>query len=155
MAEPKGMIALTGARIITMKGEQVIENGESLTDGKHIKAVGSAGDVSIPKGAQVIDVTGKTIMPGIVDAHAHGSQASDEIIPEQNSEKLSRFIVGCNHDSRSIKRYHGNFCSQRNAKSGNKKSWPRIFSTGTILYGANMPGYTSHIDSFQRMKNFI
>ncbi|MGO2563672.1 MAG: amidohydrolase family protein, partial [Pseudoalteromonas nigrifaciens] len=80
MAEPKGMIALTGAKIITMDGEKVIENGVIITDGKHIKAIGTAADISIPKGAKVVDVTGKTIMPGIVDAHAHGSQASDEII---------------------------------------------------------------------------
>ncbi|MEI5604320.1 hypothetical protein, partial [Streptomyces brasiliscabiei] len=42
MAEPKGMFALTGARIITMQGDKVIENGVLITDGKHIKALGSA-----------------------------------------------------------------------------------------------------------------
>lgn len=49
MAEPEGMIALTGAKIITMDGEKVIENGVIVTDGKHIKAIGSAADISIPK----------------------------------------------------------------------------------------------------------
>ena len=75
------MIALVGAKVITMQGDKVIDNGVVLTDGKHIKAVGGQDQVEIPQNAEVIDVSGKTIMPGIIDAHAHGAQGSDEIIP--------------------------------------------------------------------------
>ena len=151
MAEPQGMIALTGAKIITMEGEKVIENGVIITDGKHIKAIGTAADVSIPKGAKVIDVTGKTIMPGIVDAHAHGSQASDEIIPQQNWKNLAGLALGVttihdpSNDTTEI------FTASEMQKAGMIVG-PRIFSTGTILYGANMPGYTSHIDSLDDAK---
>jgi len=151
MAEPQGMIALTGAKIITMEGEKVIENGVIVTDGKHIKAIGTAADVSIPKGAKVIDVTGKTIMPGIVDAHAHGSQASDEIIPQQNWKNLAGLALGVttihdpSNDTTEI------FTASEMQKAGMIVG-PRIFSTGTILYGANMPGYTSHIDSLDDAK---
>jgi imidazolonepropionase-like amidohydrolase/Tol biopolymer transport system component len=151
MAEPKGMIALTGAKIITMDGEKVIENGVIITDGKHIKAIGSASEISIPKGAEVIDVTGKTIMPGIVDAHAHGSQASDEIIPEQNWKNFAGLALGVttihdpSNDTSEI------FTASEMQKAGMIVG-PRIFSTGTILYGANMPGYTSHIDSLDDAK---
>ncbi|WP_405600054.1 MULTISPECIES: amidohydrolase family protein [unclassified Pseudoalteromonas] len=151
MAEPKGMIALTGAKIITMDGEKVIENGVIITDGKHIKAIGSASDISIPKGAEVIDVTGKTIMPGIVDAHAHGSQASDEIIPEQNWKNFAGLALGVttihdpSNDTSEI------FTASEMQKAGMIVG-PRIFSTGTILYGANMAGYTSHIDSLDDAK---
>jgi imidazolonepropionase-like amidohydrolase len=151
MAEPKGMIALTGAKIITMDGEKVIENGVIITDGKHIKAIGTASDISIPKGAEVIDVTGKTIMPGIVDAHAHGSQASGEIIPEQNWKNFAGLALGVttihdpSNDTSEI------FTASEMQKAGMIVG-PRIFSTGTILYGANMPGYTSHIDSLDDAK---
>ena len=151
MAEPKGMIALTGAKIITMDGEKVIENGVIITNGKHIKAIGTANDISIPKGAEVIDVTGKTIMPGIVDAHAHGSQASDEIIPEQNWKNFAGLALGVttihdpSNDTSEI------FTASEMQKAGMIVG-PRIFSTGTILYGANMPGYTSHIDSLDDAK---
>lgn len=151
MAEPKGMFALTGARIITMQGDKVIENGVLLTDGKHIKAVGTAQSVSIPKGAQVINVAGKTIMPGIVDAHAHGSQGSNEIIPEQNWKNLAGLSLGVttihdpSNDTTEI------FAASEMQKAGTIVG-PRIFSTGTILYGANMPGYTSHIDSLEDAK---
>lgn len=151
MAEPKGMIALTGAIIVTMKGDQVIENGVVLTDGKHIKAVGSQADVRIPKGAKVIDVTGKTILPGLVDVHAHGAQGSNEIIPEQNWKNFAGLSLGVttmhdpSNDTTEI------FAASEMQKAG-KIVGPRIFSTGTILYGANMPGYTSHVDSLDDAK---
>ena len=151
MAEPKGMIALKGAKIITMDGEKVIENGVIITNGKHIKSIGTANEVTIPKDAKVIDVTGKTIMPGIVDAHAHGSQASDEIIPQQNWKNFAGLALGVttihdpSNDTTEI------FTASEMQKAGMIVG-PRIFSTGTILYGANMPGYTSHIDSLEDAK---
>ncbi|WP_370301612.1 amidohydrolase family protein [Pseudoalteromonas tunicata] len=151
MAEPNGLVALTGARIITMNGDNVIENGVVLTDGKHIKAVGAVGAVSIPSNAKVVDVTGKTIMPGIVDAHAHGAQGSNEIIPEQNWKNLAGLALGVttihdpSNDTSEI------FAASEMQKAG-KIVGPRIFSTGTILYGANGPGYTSHVDSLDDAK---
>jgi Tol biopolymer transport system component/imidazolonepropionase-like amidohydrolase len=68
---PTGSAVLRGARIITMKGNEVIERGDVVVTGNRIVAVGAQGSVSVPAGARVIDVTGKTIMPGLVDVHAH------------------------------------------------------------------------------------
>ena len=68
---PRGTVVLRGARIITMKGTQVIANGDIVVRDNRIAAVGARGQVSIPSGARVIDVSGKTIMPGYVDIHAH------------------------------------------------------------------------------------
>ena len=68
---PKGTVVLSGARIITMKGDEIIERGDIVVTDNRITAVGAKGKVQIPAGAKVIDVTGKTIMPGFVDVHAH------------------------------------------------------------------------------------
>jgi Tol biopolymer transport system component len=68
---PTGVVALRGARIITMKDDEVIENGDIVVTGNRITAVGARGSVTIPDGAREIDVSGKTIMPGWVDVHAH------------------------------------------------------------------------------------
>jgi Tol biopolymer transport system component/imidazolonepropionase-like amidohydrolase len=70
-AKPSGTVVLSGARIITMKGNKVIERGDVVITDTRITAVGAKGKVSIPGGAKVIDVTGKTIIPGLVDVHAH------------------------------------------------------------------------------------
>ncbi|MEL7423542.1 MAG: amidohydrolase, partial [Bacteroidota bacterium] len=71
MDQPEGMVAFTNARIITMEGDEVIEEGTILVDGNVIRSVGTSADVRIPRGVQIIDCAGKTIMPGIIDVHGH------------------------------------------------------------------------------------
>ncbi len=66
---PQGTVVLRGARIVSMKGNEVIENGDVVVTGNRIVSVGASG--SAPAAARVIDVSGKTIVPGLVDVHAH------------------------------------------------------------------------------------
>ena len=68
---PTGALLLSGARIITMRGDEVIERGDILIDGNRIAAVGPSGSLTVPDGAEVRDVSGMTITPGFVDTHAH------------------------------------------------------------------------------------
>ena len=68
---PTGTLVLRGARAITMNGDEIIENADILIVDNRIKAVGSRGEVEIPEGAEVRDMSGKTIIPGYVDTHAH------------------------------------------------------------------------------------
>jgi Tol biopolymer transport system component/imidazolonepropionase-like amidohydrolase len=70
-ARPRGTVVLRGARIVTMRGDEVIANGDLVVTENRIAAVGPKGQVKIPESAQVIDVTGKTIIPGYVDVHSH------------------------------------------------------------------------------------
>ncbi|MEP6491541.1 MAG: amidohydrolase family protein [bacterium] len=74
---PKGVSVLRGARAITMKANEVIENADIVVTNNRITAIGKRGSVQIPSGAHVIDVAGKTIMPGFVDTHAHLRVASN------------------------------------------------------------------------------
>jgi Tol biopolymer transport system component len=69
--KPGGVVALRGARIISMKGDEVIERGDIVVTNNRITAVGPTGSVTVPAGAASIDVSGKTIVPGWVDVHAH------------------------------------------------------------------------------------
>ncbi|GAB4249799.1 MAG: amidohydrolase family protein [Ekhidna sp.] len=68
---PEGNILLKGARIITMNGDEVIENGDIFIENARIKAVGASGSLDVPSGVQTMDMSGKTITPGFVDTHAH------------------------------------------------------------------------------------
>ena len=68
---PQGVAALVGGRVITMNGDEVIDDGVVVVRNNRIVGVGPGGEVEIPDGAEVIDVSGKTVMPGFVDAHAH------------------------------------------------------------------------------------
>jgi len=68
---PTGTVALTHARIITMRGDEIIPDGDIVVTDNRISAIGASGTVAVPTSARRIDVTGKTIMPGYVDIHAH------------------------------------------------------------------------------------
>jgi len=57
--------------VISMNGDEVIENADLVIRDNRIEAVDRRGQVTIPEGASEIDVTGKTIIPGFVDTHAH------------------------------------------------------------------------------------
>jgi len=148
---PSGHVAFVGGNVITMEGEQVIENGVVLVEGNKIKAVGTKGQVNIPSDAIIIDITDKTVMPGLIDAHAHGSQGSNEIIPQQNWINYAGLALGVTtiHDpSNDTTEF---FAASEMQKAG-KIVAARLFSTGTILYGATIPGYTSHVDSLDDAK---
>lgn len=66
---PQGTVVLRGARAITMKEREIVENADVVIRNNRIVSVGPRG--AAPAGARVIDVTGKTIVPGFVDTHAH------------------------------------------------------------------------------------
>ncbi|CAN5524613.1 amidohydrolase family protein [soil metagenome] len=68
---PQGTVLFKNARIITMKGDEVIESGDVLVENNRIKAVGKSGSVTVPPGTKIMDVSGKTIIPGFVDPHSH------------------------------------------------------------------------------------
>jgi imidazolonepropionase-like amidohydrolase/Tol biopolymer transport system component len=144
---PEGRMALTGARLITMNGAEVIENGVVIIDGNRIEAIGPAGSTPVPAGVPVMDMAGKTIMPGLVDAHWHGSMGSDEIIPEQSWVNYAALAFGVttihdpSNDTSEI------FAHSELARAG-RVVGPRIFSTGSILYGATTAG-TVKVESLE------
>ncbi len=65
-----GTTALTGARIIDGTGS-VIDDGVLLVQNGRVRAVGPASEVEVPVGVEPLDVTGRTIIPGLVNAHGH------------------------------------------------------------------------------------
>jgi imidazolonepropionase-like amidohydrolase/Tol biopolymer transport system component len=131
---PEGTVAFTNARIITMNGDQVIENGTIVVEGNRITAVGT--DVQVPSGAEVIDASGKTIMPGIVDAHAHLGNFRLGVSPQQQWEYYANLAYGVTtaHDPSSNSEMV--FSHSEAIKAGNMVG-PRVYSTGVILYGAD------------------
>ncbi len=68
---PEGTAVLRGARLVTMQGDEVIEDGVIVVEGNRIAAVGAEGEVDVPEGAEAFDLAGATVVPGFVDVHAH------------------------------------------------------------------------------------
>jgi imidazolonepropionase-like amidohydrolase len=67
----KNTLAFVGGKVINGTGEAPIEDGVVMIDGSAIQAVGGKNDVVIPAGCQTIDISGKSIMPGMFDCHCH------------------------------------------------------------------------------------
>ncbi|MCA9294936.1 MAG: PD40 domain-containing protein, partial [Phycisphaerales bacterium] len=132
---PSGRIAIVNARIITMRGDEVIERGTVVIEDNRIVSV-SKGDLArIPDDAFVIDGKGKTVVPGYCDVHAHGPQARDGITPEQNWIHFANLAFGVTTIHDPSNQTSSVFAAAEMAKAGVITS-PRTFSTGTILYGA-------------------
>ena len=150
--KPSGVKAIVGGTVITMRDadnqQEVIQNGVVVIKDNLIQAVGSADSVAIPEGAMIVDAAGKTVIPGLVDTHAHGSQGSYELIPQQNWSQYSNLAFGVttihdpSNDTTEI------FSAAELQKAG-KIVGPRIYSTGTILYGAEALGYKAVINSYE------
>ncbi|MCI4671695.1 MAG: amidohydrolase family protein [Bacteroidia bacterium] len=68
---PKGRVLLKGAKVITMKGDEILEKGDIFIENNRIKAVGESGSLDIQGDYESKDMSGKTIVPGFVDTHAH------------------------------------------------------------------------------------
>ena len=132
---PEGQIAFTNARIITMNGDEIIENGSILIKENKIVSVGEASEVTIPNNAKVYDLEGKTIMPGIVDAHAHIGAFRYGLTPKKHWPLYANMAFGVTtvHDPSALS--ESIFSMAELVKAGEMVG-PRIYSTGIILYGA-------------------
>jgi imidazolonepropionase-like amidohydrolase/Tol biopolymer transport system component len=154
--KPKGRVALVGARIVTMASKDggVIDNGVVLIEGNRITAVGSAAATTIPAGTPTVDVSGKTIIPGLIDAHAHGPYGVDEMTLQTNWSETINLALGVTtrHDpsSRSALVFPSLEMVRTGATIG-----PRSFSTGEIVYGAKSPGVYAQIDGIDDARAHI
>ncbi len=67
----EGVIALEGATLIDGSGGEPVKDAIVLVRNGHIQAVARVNEIEVPRGAQVVSLIGKTIIPGLIDAHAH------------------------------------------------------------------------------------
>jgi imidazolonepropionase-like amidohydrolase/Tol biopolymer transport system component len=154
---PTGVVALTGATVISMRGEEVIPDATVVVDRNRIVAVGPSASVAVPAGARRVDVGGRYIMPGIIDVHAHIGTGSNGIAPQTHWGYLANLAFGVTtmHDPSSGTEMV--FSNSELLRAG-RMVGPRLFSTGTILYGAEggfravINNYDEAISHLRRLK---
>lgn len=149
-AKPRGSVALVGAKLLTMAGDGAgaIDDGVVLIENDRIVAVGPRAEVTIPSGTRVIDATGKTIMPGLVDAHAHGPQGEGDLVPQQNWALIQALALGSTTVHDPSAQASQIFAAAERQRAGTMLG-PRIFSTGEIVYGAKNPDVYARVDSYE------
>jgi len=87
-----GVTAFEGARIIVGDGRAPIENATLLVDGARIVQAGPAAEVRVPAGAVRVDLAGKTVMPMLIDTHAHLSPTREALV--RDLRRRAYFGVG-------------------------------------------------------------
>ena len=135
---PKGKIIFKNARIITMDGDRVIENGELEVTRNLITYAGPlrAGTPASSDSLKVIDAQNKTIMPGIVDVHAHPGHFRYGLHPQKQWEYYAQLAYGVTTQHDPSVHSEMAFSNAEMLRTG-RMVGPRTFSTGTILYGAD------------------
>ena len=130
---PKGIVVFKNARVITMKGDEVLENADVVITDNRISSVGKAGE-QIPQDAKVIDASGKTIVPGLIDTHAHLHYSGFEIFPDQKWEYITNLAYGVTTVYDPSAPTYDVFAQAEMVEAG----WmlgPRVYSSGMVLYG--------------------
>ena len=131
---PTGNAVLRGARVITMKGNEVIENADIVVVNNRIRAVGRRGSVTVPNGARVIDVAGKTIVPGFVDTHGH-LRLSQNVHREPVWSYVANLAYGVT-TTRDPQTGSTDVLSYEDQVTAGRILGPRIYSTGPGVFSS-------------------
>lgn len=140
VARAAGAVALTGARVVTMNpAREVLDNATIVARDGRIVAVGR--DIAVPDGAHVLDVAGATIIPGLIDAHAHPHIEHSSLHVIEQAPAYLRGPVA--YGVTTMVEVYGN--EYRDGwvtdmvRSG-RVTGPRFFTTGSIIYGRRHGG---------------
>jgi imidazolonepropionase-like amidohydrolase/Tol biopolymer transport system component len=132
-ARPETTLALTHGTVLTMDGDQVVEDATVIIAGDRIISVVTGGPV--PEQAEEIDCTGKTLIPGLIDVHAHLHYASNDVLPEQPWQYLTQLDFGVTTVQDPSASTDLVFTQGERVAAGLSRG-PRVYSTGFVLYGA-------------------
>lgn len=136
---PRGTLVLRGARVVTMRGREVVRHADLVMSNGRIDAVGPVGSAPIPSSACVVDVTGTTILPGYVDTHDH-VRFPTGLHPEQCWQCLERLSYGITsiRDPQPMGLAPDVFTYRERERTGALTA-PRVFSTGIAYFGTDPP----------------
>ncbi len=150
VALPSTTIALTNARVITMDADRsVLESATILVRGHRIAEVGP--QVVVPAEARVFDVAGHTVIPGMVDAHAHlvGQLSATHVI----EQRLAGITGALAHGVTTLYELYGSEEKEpwvRDMIRAGRMDGPRMLSVGAPMYGIReyRPRTYRPVDSF-------
>ncbi len=131
--KPSGTVVLRGARVITMHGDEVLDQGDIVVQDNRITAVGKAGETKAPADAKVIDVSGKTIVPGFIDLHPHWNEIRRTVLDMQNWSFLANLAYGVTAGRDPQTATNDMFAYQDMVDTGDIIG-PRAYSTGPGVF---------------------
>jgi Tol biopolymer transport system component/imidazolonepropionase-like amidohydrolase len=153
-ARPAGSILLRHGRIITMRGDEVLADADILVKGDRIAAVGPGGTLAAPAGAATFDLGGKTVIPGLVDVHAHLHYSAFEVFPQSKWEYIANLAYGVTttHDPSA---HSIDVFAQAEMVEAGEMTGPRIYSSGDVLYGGQQAAQYTRVDSLEDARSAV
>ncbi len=120
------VIALEGATLIDGSGGEPVKDALVLVKQGHIEAVARVNEVAVPRGARVMNLIGKTIVPGLIDAHAHVERWAAERYLAWGVTTVRDLGAASTDSSIAVK----------NAFNLGSVRGPRVFTSGAMIDGA-------------------
>ncbi len=131
---PSGVVALRGGNVLSMATEEVLSNQTVVVTDNRITAIGPRAEVTIPDGARIVDVSGRTLLPGFIDLHAH-LRPPREVFVENNWSYYANLAYGVT-TTRDVSTSNDSFAYGELVETGAIVG-PRIYSTGRALLEAH------------------
>ncbi|MES2124959.1 MAG: amidohydrolase family protein [Gemmatimonadota bacterium] len=132
---PHGTVVFRGGKAITMKGYEIIENADLVVRDDRIVGIGPRGSVPFPADARVIDVSGKVVMPGMVDTHYHPQWLTPQIHNTQTWQYLTTLAYGTT-TTRDPQTATTDFLTYGDRVRTGEMIGPRIYTTGPGVFSS-------------------
>jgi imidazolonepropionase-like amidohydrolase/Tol biopolymer transport system component len=151
---PTSQLLLSGARLITMNGDEVIEKGDVYIENNRIKAVGKSGSLNVPTGVETKDVSGKTIIPGFIDIHYHAQWLIPELHGKQVWQYLATLAYGVT-TTRDPQTATTDVLSYSDQVERGEMVGPRIYSTGPgVFWNETLNSYDDAKNTLKRYSEY-
>lgn len=133
---PHGALLLRGATAITEKGDEVVADADILVVDNRIAALGARGAVAVPTGTTIRDLTGKYVMPGLIDTHDHWAEIRREVFDLTDwgyrADLAYGKTTGLDPSPLSI-----DMLAYQDMVEAGLMTGPRIYSTGPAIFSFN------------------
>lgn len=151
---PRGTVVLRGARAVTMNGDEIIENADIVVTDDRIVAVGERGAVDVPSGAEILDMSGKVILPGYVDTHYHTQWLLTDVHHNQVWQYLTNLAFGVT-TTQDVQTASTDILTYHDMVEAGEMVGPRIYHTGPgVFRGENIRSLDEAREVLERYKEY-
>ncbi len=132
--KPTGSILLRDATVITMNGDEILDEADILVTDNRVVQVGA--NLSVPSGAQTMDLKGKYVVPGFVDTHAHYEMRTQGVLELHNWSFLASLAYGVT-TGLDVQTSTNDYLAYLDMVQAGMMSGPRAYSTGPGVFSNN------------------
>jgi len=154
-ATPRDTVLLRGAKIITMHGDEVIDDGDILIKDNRIANVGKRGSFAVPADTRTVDISGNTVVPGFIDVHEHFFEIRRGVLdPDSNWAFLAELAYGVTATRDPSTKTSDTFAYADLVDMGDFPG-PRVYATGPAITPINNLGSLEQAKGvISRYKNY-